>query len=746
MINTTLILIAGLILTAIFLTMFMYSFYLEKPNIPLEEPVEVTMSIDLTCTQDTMNLPGATVSIIKSIQSSMHMTIKNHEDGQISVNQIVPIVQNVSKNTINLYTSVLPNGYKVIDMPVEWGFNGLVMRVYPGDKITLKEGFLERDELGKVVDYISTLPNTPPPPNYISPFLGSENYTLQITGNNMTAEIKDPGYAAKTLLENYNYPSLLVLTSYKIGDYFYKEYDIPYYIDIYKDNTTRTGFYMYASGSTSLLGESNTVNITSNGEKYIGLWVGNGESELYTNDDTTPSLVSSAPSPSGSHIAFGIAREKKAESSLKLMLVFWNHEDTKFYIPGQWKGQETDYVYFVANPNNNQSYMKMWGPYKTTGTFDNPDTWGSPVIDPDGCKCGDPDWPPFIWIMQVNPPGPDSHDSNGTNHGNEVLDLIFGWDDTQGCCIEEKFRVTIFQDGWARVEHINVAGAPYDEVFIAPVNDYSPSNDNNGDGYPDNWYHIWSLTNQAGGVVWKDVSQYIHWEKHPVSTKVDYQGVFKGRTVTISGLYPGDRIVLSTPDKVRIVNVTSEKVTIDLLSMFGPEELIKALEQGGVVLAVQPTIEHIISLIPSKALVHVYGTNIDEWERVDVMLKPHCVPMMSVTYGTVKIERRGDLYSVILNPGTQSEFFFGTYPKIEVRNMYDFNIDIHYTSSNTRTIKPNDVVEFTTGTVEFYQPMNILLITSKPIYITPSGSKEDDNTFSYMTITGSFTIQGFLGK
>ena len=749
MLRTTELLIASLILSAILVSIFGYMLYtMNSISVPTVKP-EVQASLIVNCTTDRVQFGGFYQTYISSINTYLDFGIKNHYGSDILVDKIYPVGVNISSYGTFLSISVPPHSFVDRVVYVNWlNISGLATHVYPGDKVALEYGTLKKKDSGKIAEFIDSPATGSPPDDYTSPFLGDARYDLQVSGTKISAEIKDPGYAIRTILSDYGYSSLLVLTEFKPLEYFYEDYDIPYYIDIYKTGNARTGFYMYANGQLGVFGGSGTIGGIPNDVNYIGFWVANGQAELYLGDDTSPSATGSAHDIAGSNIVYGVAREKKAESSLKLMLVFWNHYDRIFNIPGQWKGHETDYVYFVADPNTGQSYMKMWGPYKTTGSFDNPDSWGTPITDPDNCKCGDSDWPPYIWIQQVNPPGPDPCDPSGVCHGKEILDLQFGWDDTQGCCIEEKFRVTIFEDGWARVEHISTAGRPYDEVFIAPVNDYAPGSDNDGDGYPDNWYHIWSLTNQVGGVVWKDVSQYIHWEKHPVSSDVYYQGIFKGRTVTITGLYPGDRVMLATPNKVYTISAESTTVTVDLLSTFGPKELIEALKHGGVILIVQPSAEHILSLLPSRALVHVEGKTINDWLDVPLLIKPECTLEAGFTSsGTISITRAGEVYKVYAKiPGFSNLLYLGTYPKVKIYHLRNYEVSIAYQDGTNVTIRPGQLIEFAGSKVMFYNDIAILLINDKVVIFNGIQTLRDDKPFTSILIKGVMDVDMSLAK
>jgi len=739
--HTTQIIIASAIIIAIVISMFSIVFSkLFGPTVP--SPIaDVALNLDLKCGVDTLYASTYYTSYISSLQTYLDISVKNHNTFDITIDRIVPISENATLYGVVVPLNIPSYQYNYFYTPVNWAnVSAPKVLAMPGDVYTYKSGLLEREVSGKISEFVNNPSSEPPPDNYVPPFEGNVKYDLNINGNNIYAEIMEPGYAIRTLTKNYNGQKVFVLTQYQIKQYYYEKDDIPYYIDIYTYSNQHTGFYMRASGAIGLIKAKNEINISRSDVVYAGFWASSSRAELYLNDNKDPTLVdSNAPNIAGSTVVYGVAREMKAKSGAELMLIFLNYYGCGSYCnPSQWKNYEVDYLYFYVDPFTGNADMKMWGPGAYRGTFDNPKSWTRPPIDDVSCR----GVPPYIWIRQVNPPGPNPCDPSGVCHGKELLDLIFGWDDTHGTCIEETFRVTIFEDGWARIEHMTTYPDPKDEIFIAPVDDYAPKADNNRDGFPDNWYHLWRLDGSSvRGVVWKDVSGYIRYEKHPVGSLVWYQGVFRDRYITIKGLYPGDKLIISIPGKVITVNVYSTTMTIDVLSLFTVRELIEALKSvGGILIAIQPSPQRIISLLPSKAYIHVMSRTADTWVEVPVLLRPSSSCVLSYglqAWGSLVVERKGEVYNLTMIPQGSTSQSLGVFPKAEIKLWYNYRITITYTDGTTKILTPDNLASYWVG---------ILLVTDKAVLQTGSQIVEDNKPFAKIVVEGIIDIRAYLAK
>jgi len=752
--HTVHVIIASAIIAAIVIAMFGLAFSkLFGPTVP--SPIaDVTLNLDLKCGVDTLYASTYYTSYISSLQSYLDISVKNHNAFDITVDRIVPISENATLYGVLVPLNVSAYQYSWWYTPVNWA-NVTAPKVLavPGDVYTYKSGLLEREVNGKIAEYVNSPSPEPPPANYMSPFEGNVKYDLNINGNNIYAEIEEPGYAVRTLVNSYNEQKILVLTQFQIKQYYYEKDDIPYYIDIYT-GSSHTGFYMRASGAVGLIKTKNEINISRSDVVYTGFYTGNYRAELYLNNNKDPVLVdSAAPNIVGSVVIYGVAREMKAKSGASLMLVFLNYYKCDYGYgcnnnyqkccdpQSQWKGYETVYLFFYVDPYIGKSYMKMWGPGTYQGTFSNPHSWGEPVIDDVDCRSS---VPPYIWIRKVDPPGPNPCDPSGVCHGKELLDLIFGWDDTHGTCIEETFRVTIFEDGWARIEHITTQTPPNDEIFIAPVDNYAPGPDNNNDGFPDNWYHLWTLDGRSlKGVVWRDVSGYIRYEKYPVGSLVWYQGVFRDRYITIKGLYPGDKLIISIPGKVITLDVYSTTMAIDVLSLFTVKELIEALKTaGGILIAIQPSPQRIISLLPSKAYVHVASRTVDTWIEVPVLIRPSpsCVLTYGFTsYGTLIAERKGEVYNLTMIPSGSPPIVLGVFPRVEVsiRPWTSFKITITYVDGSVKVLTPSNMSSYA---------LTIVLESDRVALLFGSAVQMDDKPFLKITFEGVMDVRAYLAK
>ena len=730
MYKTTQVLVASLIVISIVLIMLAHVFSVLGVSVPAPPP-EVEGVLHVNCTVAEVDESSFYFSYVAGFTSVLSLSAKNHYGFPVLIDMVQPLAVNGSKHRVLADIRIPPRGYGEGNVTVEWlGLPGYTALARPGDTLVFTQGGLEKIEDGLIAEYTSSQPVTPPPPGYTPPFPAPTEYTLNVSGQVISAEISDPGYAVRTLHSGLpGTGTLLALAEVEPEAYLYPETDVSYYLHV-----GGTGFYLRGDGTIGIIGGPSAN--TSTQHVYAALWLGEDKTQLYAGAARQAILETSpvALSPD-TKIVYGVARIEKAERKIGLVMILWNHGGKRFEYEGAWNGRETNYLYFVVYLDSGRTEAKIWGPGATIGRLPFPETWIDMVYLPMDCNYGSR-WPPFVWVMTVNPPGPDPCET-GTCHADEFLDLVFGWDDTQARCIEEKFRITLYTDGWARIEHLKTGGEPYDEIFIAPIDDFVPGQDEDGDGFPDNWVHLWTLEDTPGSKVWKNVKDLLWYENTTIISKVYYQGLFKSKYLTITGLYPGDLVVLTTPHDVYTLKAENDTVTIDLLKAFGAQELIEALKRGGVRVTITPSYERVIPLLPTKALAHVKGGNVDTWVEVPVLARPKCTLRAGFrnTTGTLIVERAGEVYKVYVDTGNGTPSFLGVYAKIRVSATFD-KIVIEYVDGSNITIFPFTQGQFGGAPLYFYKDIELLIGSDKVVLLEPV--IPDKKPFKRLIIYGVF--------
>lgn len=725
---TTLIGFVAFIAIALIISLAIgYAFMMQyQPNIPMESPVEARGTLYVSCNYNTITTDTWSLDSISGLNMDVEVYAKNHVDEKVTVTEIFPLLEQMQGTRVWLNMQIPPHEDNMMNATTTWAQNLVLTRmVYPGDELEIVNNILKLVTPGTLVLFFPPW-DSPPPATYKPFFNAPAYYQPNITGDLVSAEISDPGHASMYTTFDAGQPEFLILGYFDPEEWHYINYDVPFFVDIRTLGNT-LGFYMLPSGEIYLPYYGRVYAVQNPDQPhYFVIHKYEDVVDYYLDDNPTPAFYAEGYTDGKGQLAFGIARTTESEKIFKIVIILWNWYWRKFNLPGMWKNHETEYFY-VRGTIYGASKIALWGPYSTYGSFYDPETWRKPVYDPSICKCGDWNWPPYVWIMQYDPPGPSPVDDNGVYHGRDIVDLIFGWDDTLGCCIEEKFRITIFEDGWARIEHLRSAGPPSDEVFVAPANNYVPGPDNDGNGFPDNWVHLWTLRGSstvAQGAVWMNLSQIIKFEVYRVSSRMGL-GIYRSPYITIHNLYPGDQIILVANGKrvVLTANATTEK--INLLKYYTAEDLVKAILSGGIYLTIVPSPEHITTLIPVLAKIRVKGEHYDYWETIKLNVYLTCKPTFTVdsqtgrSYNTY-IENRGDAYYV-----TTDELTLGNYYAVYI-TVYNGNV----------TVTLNDGQTISINVDEASAPLRLVIINEEYIGVIQGGLISKISDWSKVTISG----------
>jgi len=109
-----------------------------------------------------------------------------------------------------------------------------------------------------------------------------------------------------------------------------------------------------------------------------------------------------------------------------------------------------------------------------------------------------------------------------------------------------------------------------------------------------------------------------------VSSYVNYVGVFKDKTITVTGLMSGDTVVLSAGGVTQMFTANGNQISIDLLSIFTPSQILSAVMSGGIQLTIISSQSQSLSFLPTSARVHISTAVHDMWIDVNIPVNVNC--------------------------------------------------------------------------------------------------------------------------
>jgi len=792
-VNTAQIIIASLIISALLIITFgQLISSLFGPTSP-EPLIDASASLTLDCKTGTFYGNGYYTTFIQSAATYLDLSVKSLTSQDITIDKIAPIVENMTDYTAYISLSIPPHQKTSWYGQVNWtNIKGGSIQAYPGDTLSLTSGGLERVSSGYIFSYSGNLPSTQPT-GYNCPFIGNNLYKPTVSGTIINATIDQPGCAPILLQSNVLTSKTLVLASIIPLDYFYSDYDIPFYLHIYGSSTDTWGVY-WRGGPTGRLGlinifKNNPTNPTevrpsSSNPAYFAYWIDSVTKriELYTDNSPSPSLTSSGAisSISLSNYVIGIARTRPA-TPIAPPIIFYNYmfSSTPQYMTGI---DLSNNVYTVAKITASGYDIVITGTFPILPEGSDVETYlrnyGVVAI-----RNSNPNVDRFIDVYANGEYR--LHRFYAPAMPGASIDLIIAWEDLVGPYPpgspnidgngDEWLRVTYFNNGTWRVG-VYVASGGYRHAFyigdtlvydkpysttwsnsvcynvVLPPNPiilgYSPSllyiPIEPSNPIPTEPYCEYYEISEGG------LPRYVYypWMVSPISSSVNYIGVFKDRSITINGLYPGDKVILSTPTGRSIqVDADGTTVTIDLLSNFGAYDLISAVLNGGISVSVQPSPSRIFTILPNKAYVHVVSKTSDTWVEIPITLAVSS--SCSLKFGSTNsvnqliIERMNDTYKLTLyTPDFPNGLSLGIYPKVIVSDMRGFTMTIYYTdgSSITYSDKYMSTNFLPSGT-------GIALVDDTVKFMrgyTYIGS--DTKSFTRISITGIMKINAFFTK
>jgi len=759
--HTVQIIIASTIIVAIVIAMFGLAFSrLFGPTVP--SPIaDVSLNLDLICGVETLHTQTYYTSYITSLRTNLDISVKNQNGFDITVDRIVPISENATLYGVTVPLNVEAYQYRYWYIPVNWAnVTAPKVLVVPGDVFTFKYGILEKEQNGAIVTYSGSLPTAQPDkPSYTCPFIGNSFYSVTVQGDIMKSIIETPGCAPLALVTTNNIyaAKILVLGSMKVLEYYYKDYDIPFYVHLYSTNDA-WGFYWRGDQNTYGFGLINLFRSTPfqapevipqmRNPSYFAYWLDstNGKVELYVDNNVSPSLTSTGSINPVTTLVIGLSRAKPARGEAP-PIYFYNY----MYSTSPQYITTIDYSNGYFNITNaNTGKVVVGGPFYVFSEGSDVETYlrSYGVV---AVKNSNPNVTRYIDIYA----GTDSYQPYRLHRfyapalPGALLDLIVAWEDLVGpyppgspsvnANGDEWLRVTYFPNGTWRIG-IYVASGGYKHAFyIGDKLVYEKP-------YNTGWMNA-QCSSQGSYCIYYEsrnpIYVYYPWKQTPLSSEVPYIGIFKDRTITVKGLYPGDKLILSIPTgKVVTIEAESDVVIVDLLQYFGPYDLVNALKIGGILLTIQPSLQRIISLIPSKAYVHVVSRTADTWIEVPVLIRPSisCVLTYGLTTpGTLIVERKGELYKLTMLPQSSTSHPIGVFPRVEIslQTWWNFKITITYMDGSMKVLTPDNISSYRLG---------ILLVTDKAVLQMGTQITEDDKPFSKIVIEGSMDVKAYLAK
>jgi hypothetical protein len=660
--NQTTLFVVGSIVIAVFVLALALPFILPRENrVPETYPAEIEIGQSIVCTSySTMKTKYYDYSVPSAYTLYVSIYAKSYTRDILQIDKIIPYKQ--PNNTLNLNILLKPGEVYMDKLKAPWGpVTQLSTYAYPGDVIQIKN--MEFVVAPGTV-YSSTAPvqnQGQVPSSFKCPFSGNTKYKLNMDGEKISATIKNPGCAG-VVLTNVPYLSKYLLVSdYKVGDYYYEDKDVPFFLSLYQRQNSKAGIYRKA-GSVGVLYNTHTSEVSTSNDDYQAgiLWVDGSHANLYIDKSKNPVIANKYTSAHSGMLVLGLAREKPAKTSPIIKICAYERSGSYHcisYDPGtlkykivkngkiikQGKVPVLSYGDEISDALRNNGIIIYYNPHPGSSHVAMLRYRGSPIkfyMQPlSGAKVDTI----VAWedLVGTYPPGDSRIDGNG----------------------DEWIHVTYFENGTWRIAGY-IASGEYKHVFYMNdqqifVKDYGKgwSNKVNGiyEEYPASFFPQY---------------YYYPFETAPLSSYVRYVGLFKDKTITIKGLMKDDRVIIKAGDTVKTYVASGDTMVIDLLSEFTPRELVDALENGGILVTVVPSIQHLLYFIPTDAKAHIKTKMHDMWVDVYMPVKTECDSRLFVhsvmspnspTYTTVLTTDDYKMWSVTFN-GQK----LGTYPKVDV--------------------------------------------------------------------------------
>ena len=662
--ENTVLFIAGSVAIILFVLTLAYGSGLlgTHANAPVQYPVEIQSVQYLTCVSTANSTRDYTIELPSGYRYGFSLLVDSHAGAPLRVEEVKPIGVPTAEFA-NISALVPAYGHLYTRRGAPWGPAKYIEgTAWPGDVLVVKGADLAVERYGRI--YTGGPPPVHVPANYDCPY-GPMIYTPSIRGDEISATIQQPG-CAPTLVPGASLDgatSLFVVFDVERGNYYYKEFDYNFFLDIggLGVSYTPTKVKLHAS-------QEKSRPYTDN--RLAGLLVyANSTLALYAGASRAPILQAGAPAKISGDAVVGVAREKPASITMPpitVKAVYWRNSGYHEIIIHYDRG-----TYAIIK---NGRVIKNGTLYRVDGT-------GQDITEhlrEDGV------------VAIVNPnPGHEYHAyviADGQGYTlymppikDAKLDMIIVWEDLVGFYKpgdpridgngDEWIHVTYLRNGtWRIAGYIARGGFEHDfyignkTVFVKPFG-AGWSNKENGVYYEYNGHGFPRLV-------------YYPWKTHPVSGLLHYLGIFTSPIIKVKGLFPGDTVVIVSRNAVKGFTANETEVDINLLKTFTPEDIVETLEtEGAFTVKVLPSPAHLMYLLPRKLAVHVRAPGYDEWFEVEAPLRITCRMRLSVyssgpIYRAVLHTKDYNLWVILFNGSS-----IGVYP-YAYGYVYDGNVTI----------------------------------------------------------------------
>ncbi|MEM4926671.1 MAG: hypothetical protein QW448_09065, partial [Thermofilaceae archaeon] len=616
--NTTTVIVGGLIIAMVALSIGYAALTSFNHNPPLEAPVAIVESkLLLDCTMTTLTLGDFVYEVPAPVSSLLSVNVRNYLDTEVVVDAVaLKSGSRIERVQLDQLLTVPPRSTahteqscpQLTELVRVGGGTGPVHGVVkPGGIYRVVSAWLVPISERTHFEYnMQRIPVNNPPSNYRPQGFSVRNAVQLYTGTyTIRARLPGESFAATLLHEDLPRNQLLILAHIETDPYWLGEGTSVLFIDFYPGEFI---FIHRGSWITTRPGGTARAN------PYIAINSTQSNIYVYLGGSTIPAITAPPASTPSIDLYMGFVRPGPPEGwKLHITYHLWkvrvsNDRICHFYFYTYVDHRTNTYEFversFCWKIVNNREWFEgeTWRSTRGTAVLihrnsleANAGQFGStPVLIVRNPTKGQRDWV-FTVTYTYSDGSKRSYSFLVPAIGSSSVkdDMLIFWDyqanpitgqgglDWLGIVV----RLTEFSDNTARTAPY-LARWPPNVTEIAENAGYcyslTDAKHESSGGCWSAWLGPEDYSYIVGSYYTEDPNrvryvQFIKW----VDAWVYYLGAFTGSTVTISDLTPGRTVTFSTPGRSVNLTTTSTTLTVDLLAMFGPRELIEALKQWG---------------------------------------------------------------------------------------------------------------------------------------------------------------------
>ncbi|MEM4429713.1 MAG: hypothetical protein QXM08_00935 [Thermofilaceae archaeon] len=757
--NTATVIVGGLIIAMVALSIGYATLMSFNQNPPLEAPVTVFEStFILDCTKTTGTLGDLVFEAVESASLQLLLGVRNHLDSSVVVDAVA-VRRGFGLEVLEVeQASVVPPRGTVrltLTGPLSSGFTGGVSGVVkPGSIYRVSSAGLQLISSGTYFEYNGTIPVNNPPPNYKPNIKGvSTNRTLTSSGSVISANLRGGEFAATRLTtDNVQTQQLFILAQVEPLQWLSRS-DVVFFLDfnpgalvilLRADNRT----YVEPGGSAP-------------SNRYIAINSTQTNLLLFLGDSTQPVITAPPATATSASLYAGLARVNMSERRQLGFVVYLPWGESKYTATVLNYGNYLYYFYDTQYSGTSRS--------GTARTFSNVNTirvvpgqnGTTPVFVVHNPTWGQSDWEFTVEIV---------HSSGSVeyfrffvprlNATGVVSDILILWDIMANPFtgapgwrwVDTVVRLTRFLDNTVRLAFFLIMWNTVDYYYYVNVESAraTPSQ------IEVNGTLIYSCGSPSAGgrcyyyneVIRNGVRYYTEIPElvfsgamANVSTRVPYLAAFTRSRVGLLNVPAGSTVTFITPGRSVSFTSAGGTLTVDLLSLFGPRELIEALKQwGGVRVLVQSSPDASKLEVPGEVLVHVAGRGVDVWVPSSASLVSLCyLSARTSSTGTLTLTRMSRYITTQVSNSTGSSITLGTFMRIEGQIASFQTITVNFTNGTTRVYGPGSVI----NGVRLEAPLYILAYGDR-VYIATSYGVIELRNYRELSVRGSFEVRGYF--